>query len=125
MRRTDQWVITIVVILILIQSCVLTIGSVIHKLSYLTSLFNLVAGLSILIYWIQKQIRIDQHIIEAREIMVLGFEIVMAGLALYSIITNQWNSWFRIVQYIFFYAHLLALLLFLIFMLFFKMNRLI
>ncbi len=125
MGKQDQWIIFILIILILLQCGILIMGSVNHKLANLTGLFNLLAGAVILIYWVQKQLRIDQHYIETREILVLGSALFMTGIAVYSFSTNQWGGWLKIMHYIFFGLNLLALVLFLVFMLCFKMNRLI
>ena len=125
MSKSDQWVSITLVVLIIIHFSTWIIGFVTNKLSYLTALLNLVAGLSILLYWGQKQLRIQQHYIEPREIIVLSFELLVIGCTVYSFITKQWSNGIRIAQYIFFGIHLTALLLFLIFMLTFKMNRLI
>lgn len=125
MNKQDQRIIIIVIILILIKSCVLVIGSYFGKLSYVTCIFNMAAGITILVYWIQKQLRISQHIFEGREITLLALETAMAGLAVYSFIVNQYNGWLMGIQYLFFGIHFLALLVFLAYMLLFRMKKLI
>ncbi len=125
MSKSDQWINITVVVFILLHLSIWVVGLLTNKLSYLTACLNLVAGISIIVYWVQKQLRIDQHYIELREIIVLCFELLVVGCTLYSFITRQWDNGIRIAQYIFFGIHLAALLLFLIFMLTFKMNKLI
>ena len=88
MSKSDQWVSIILVVLIVIHFSTWIIGFVTNKLSYLTAVLNLVAGLSILLYWGQKQLRIQQHYIEPREIIVLSFELLVIGCTVYSFITT-------------------------------------
>ena len=121
----DQWINLSLLVSIAAYISILIIGLVNQKLSYLTAMLNLITALSILFYWIQKEIRIQQHMTELREIVVLCFEVIVIGCVVYSLATKQWSHWIRIVHYVVFGIHLLALLLFLIFMLTFKMKRLI
>jgi hypothetical protein len=125
MNKSDQWVIIILVLFILLHLSVLIIVLLCHKLPCLVSLLNLVAGLSIMLYWVQKEIRIIQHTTELREILVLGFEVAVIIISFYSFISNQRNIFLNFTRYLFFGIHFLCLILFLVFMLTFKMNRLI
>lgn len=70
------------------------------KLPMLTTVLNLVVGLSIFIALLQKLISTHHHIIEAREIIVLG-ELIVIACAVYSIVFKLWNAWLKIFQYIF------------------------
>ncbi|WP_301921745.1 hypothetical protein [Ferruginibacter sp.] len=124
MSKSDQLINISVIMSVLIFVSAWIVGLATHKLPVLTTVLNLVVGLSIFIYWLQKQIRINQHIIEGREIVVLGCELIVIACAVYSIVFKQWNGWVKGFQYIFFGIHLSALVLFLIFMLTFKMNKL-
>ena len=124
MSKADQWVSIILWISILIHIIVLIVGLTTNKLSFLTTWINLIIGLSILLYWIQKQLRIEYHIFEMREWMVLGFELVVVGTSLYLISTKQWPGGIRVLAYIFFGLHLLVLILLAVFLLTFKMKRL-
>lgn len=124
MSRSDQWVIIFAVTVALIHVAVLIIGSITHRLFYLMAIVNLISGSSIIIYWIQKQIRITQHISEGREMIVLGLEAIVVVVTAYSMASNQWNSWQKVFQYIVFGIHFILLLLFIIFILTFKMKRL-
>jgi hypothetical protein len=103
---------------------VLIVGLTANRLSFLSAWTNLTIALSILLYWVQKQLRIEYHIFEIREWIVLGMEAVVAATSLYLIITKQWAGGVRILTYIFFGLHLLVLILMAIFALTFKMNRL-
>lgn len=124
MCKADQWVRIILWISILVHVIVLVVGLMASKLSFLTAWINLIVGTSILLYWIQKQLRIELHIFEMREWIVLGFELVVVGTSLYLIATKQWSGGVRVLQYIFFGFHLLALILLAVFLLTFKMKRL-
>lgn len=124
MSKSDQWISLIIVITILINLSVLTMALVFHKTSWLT-LLNVVSALSVIIYWTQKQFQISQHTADPMEIAVLCFEIAVIGFAVYSILSKQSFNWLILLQKIVFGIHLSALILFLIFMLTFKINKLI
>jgi hypothetical protein len=124
MSKADQWFTIALCACILIYVMVLIIGLTTHRLSFLSTLVNLITGLSILLYWIQKQLRIEYHIFEMREWAALSFEVIVFGISIYAIVTKQWTGGLRIFAYIFFGIHLLALLLMVIFVMTFKMKRL-
>jgi len=124
MSKADQWVVILVLAVLMIHVFVLIAGLVTNRLSYFAGIVNLIMGMSVLIYWVQKQLRIEYHIFEMREWMVLLFEAAVAGISIYSILAVQWTTGFRVLQYIFFGVHSLILILLLIFMLTFKMDRL-
>ena len=125
MSKSDQGVIITIGLLILLHLSILTIGYFTAKFTWLAAVMNLAAGVSIILYWTIRQIQIEQHTIEGREIIVLLVEVLVISAALFYIVTNQKDNWLKVMQYIFFGIHLLALLLGLIFMLTFKMNKLI
>ena len=124
MGKSDQWVIITIALLILLHLSILAIGYFTTKLPYLASVLNLAAGISIILYWIIRQIQIEQHTIELREIIVLFFEVVVIGGAVFYMVATQKNNWLKIMQYLFFGMHLLVLIVGLIFMVTFKMNKL-
>lgn len=123
MSTTDKWITIIVVGIIVIYPGVLIAGTAAHKLLSLISVVNFVTAIGILVYWLQHQIRISQHVIDLPEIVVLCIEagvITCAALALKNL---QSDGWLKIIQYIVFGIHTLGLICFLLFMLFFEMNR--
>lgn len=124
MSRSDQWISVGAALVIVAYLTVLTISLVYNKTS-LFSLVNIVSALSIVSYWVQKQLRISMHVIDPMEIAILCFEVAVIGLGIYFIQSRQSLAWLPIVNKIVFGIHLLCLILFLIFMLTFKMNRLI
>lgn len=124
MSKSDQWVSIILVATILIHLSVLTIVIIYHKTSWL-SILNVVSAFAIIVYLTQKQFRISQHFIDPLEITILFFEISVLVFAVYSILSKQSINWLMILQKIIFGIHLSALILFLVFMLTFKINRLI
>ena len=124
MVKTDQSVIIIIVLIILIHLSIWIVGSASGKLQYLITILNLLSASSIILYWIQKQLRITQHIFELREILGLTFELSIVCIAAYSLSKDTSINWIRIFQYIIFGIHFTALILFLIFMLTFKLNKL-
>ncbi len=125
MSITDKWINIIVVAIIVIYIAILVAGFVTHKLLPFTSILNLITGILIVGYWLQKQIHITQHAIDLPEMIVLCFEVAVIATAALVIKNDQTHSGFKIIQYIIFGIHVLASLLFLLFMLFFKINRMI
>ena len=125
MSKTDSWVNVIVIAVIAVYIIAWILGLVTHKLVNYFSVINAATALAILIYWTQKQVHITQHYLETREIIFLGIEALFAGISVYAIFTSIIDHWLKITQYIIFSLHLIALILFLIFMLTFKLKRLI
>jgi len=125
MIKLDQSVVIIVGLLILLYLSVWAVGYFTGKLFYFMSILNLASAAAIILYWTVRQLKIQQHTIELREIVVLGAELIVIACALYVIAAGNKFNWLKVVQYIVFAIHFLLLLLALIFMLTFKMNRLI
>ena len=124
MSKSDQWVNIILVMLMLLYLSVWVFGYYSNKLSVAITCLNFIAALSIVAYWVVRQMKITQHFIEPREIIVLGFEVLIICCALYAIINGYRNSAIKIMQYVCFGIHGLLLILSLIFMLTFKINKL-
>ena len=125
MIKSDQSVVIIMGLLILLYLSVWVVGYFTGKLFYFMSILNLASAAAIILYWTVRQLKIQQHTIELREIVVLGAELIVIACAVYVIAAGNKFNWLKVVQYIFFTIHFLLLLLALIFMLTFKMNRLI
>jgi hypothetical protein len=124
MSKQDQLITIMILLLIVIHAAIGIAGYITGRLLFFITLLNLLAGLSIIIYWIQKQVRISRHFFELREMFVLSLELILIGCAIYFISKNPAASFFKVFQYTFFGVHLLLLILGLIFMLTFKMNKL-
>lgn len=124
MSRSDQWVNIILATLIVLYLAIWLIGYWSNKLHAALTFLNLLSALLIIVYWEIKQMNITQHIIEGREIFVLGFEVLVIGCAVYSMVTGYSISWLKVIQYIFFGMHFSVLLLGLAFILTFKINKL-
>ena len=124
MNKTDQWVIIIVVAILVLHIAVWATGYRINKLSLFIAAVNLLAGFSLIMYWAVKQLRITQHHFELREAVVLGFEVIVVACAMYEITVSQRSNFLKIMQYIFFGIHFTVLIAALIFLLTFKMNKL-
>ena len=89
-----------------------------------TAITNIITGLVMLIYWGQKAIRVQRLIIETREIIVVAAELLVIAVGIF-VVLNAFNiKWLRFFNYLVFGVHLLVLLLFLLFMLTFKIKRL-
>jgi len=125
MMKSDQWVNVVLVVLITIHLSILIIGMAIHKLPVLIPSLNMLVAFAVIIYWIQKQLRLQQHFIDMQEVIMLGAEIVVIATVIYFIKTSNRDYWLKVMQYIFFGIHLTIFVLFLIFMFTFKIKRLI
>lgn len=124
MSKSDQFIAVIILLLILIHLVIGIAGYITGRLLLLVTLLNLLSASAIVIYWIQKQLTISRHIFEGREMIVVGLELAMLVGAVYFFCSGRGVIFARLLQYFFFGAHLLCLLLGLFFMLSFKMNRL-
>lgn len=125
MKQQDQWIILIVIFLAALHLGILVFGYKIARLAFLIPLLNLICSLSLLVYWIQKQFRITQHYFEWREINILGFEMLVIGFAFYALMSKTEHSWLRLLHYVLGMLHFLCLLALLVFLLTFKMKKLI
>jgi len=76
------------------------------------------------LYWIIPQLQIEQHIFESREILVLLLEVMVIVLAMVYILAARKSPGLKTMQILFFGIHLTVLVLGLIFIVTFKMNRL-
>ncbi len=124
MIKSDQWVIITISFLILLHLSIFAIGYFTGKFAYLAAFLNIAAGASIILYWATKQIQIVQHSIETREMVVLLFEVAVIGSAVFYIGIDHKHYWLKIMQHLVFGIHLTVLLLGLVFMLTFKLNKL-
>lgn len=124
MSKIDEWVNSIIVVLLLVHASVWAFGYFTNRLLYLVSFLNLAVGVAIIAYWVAKQFQIQQHNFDALEIAVLCFETIVIAAAVYSIFTSTVHNWLKVTQYIFFGIHFLVLIAAIIFMLTFKINKL-
>jgi hypothetical protein len=125
MSKSDKWVIILFIASILIHIGVWTLGIVRHKVLNYLSFLNGIAGLVLISYWIRNEVWSRKQGMEGREIAFLCVEGFIVFLSIYAIVSARIFPWLRIMQYTFFALHLLVLIVFLIFMLTFKMNKLI
>ena len=112
-------------LLIFIHLLALVAGAALHKLPAIISLLNFLIGMLVIIYWVQKQLRVEQQIIHLPEMIILGLELLVIAGAAYFVLASQKDHWLKVIHYIIFGIHLALLIIFLIFMLTFKMKRLI
>lgn len=125
MSISDAWIKGIAISGVLIYAVIFIIGLKTHKLLRYISLLNLLSGLIFVLYWILKQLRITQHSFELRELIFLAFELVVVFLSLYVIQSVVIPQWAKYLSYTFFSLQFLILVLFLLIMFFFKMNKLV
>ena len=124
MSKSDIVIIIILIVSILTHVSIGIIGLITHKLLNYLPFLNALSGLILVTYWVQKQLRITQHIFEMREMVVLCGEVLVVGVSIYTIVSTPMHFWLKMIQFVVFTLHLSALLLFAVFMLTFKMNKL-
>jgi hypothetical protein len=124
MAKTDQVVIAIILLLVILFLAVWAAGYYTHKLSYFIAILNAFAATLVVGYWLIRQLQKQVHFFEFREIIVLGIEIMIVVAAVYAISSGNKYKWVTTIQYIVFAIHLLLLLLGLIFMVTVKFNKL-
>ncbi len=124
MSKSDQGVIIIMLVLILLYLAVWAMGYFTHKLPCYIAALNIVTAFAVVGYWAIRQLQIQQHHFELREMIVLGIEVIIFIAAIYTIASGNKYKWITTMQYIVFGIHLLMLLLGLVFMFTFKMNKL-
>lgn len=94
-----------------------------HRLIYL-AVINGATAFTLLVYWLNKQIRITQRHTEGREIIVLAAELLVLLSAIAAIVYSQLAGWLHIMQVIIFFIHFVVLVLAAIFMWSWKMKKL-
>jgi hypothetical protein len=125
MSKQDQWITIVVICCIVIHLLLWIVGYLTNRLAVCTALVNTATGLTVLIYWIQKAVRVQLFITEPREVIVLIVELGVIAGGMLTVSNVSENNWLRFFNYLAFGIHLLALLFFLFFMLTFKIKRLI
>ncbi|MEO8770705.1 MAG: hypothetical protein ABI402_11485 [Ferruginibacter sp.] len=114
-------IIVIIIVAVYIITLIVDIR-ITSSLNYI-SILNALTSFPILIYWVNKELRITQHHFEMRETVVLVAECLSGAAALYTILSNNTNAFFNITQYIIYGLHFIALILFGVFVFTFKMTR--
>ena len=123
--KSNQDVVVIMLVLVLLYLAVWAIGYFTHKLPSFISALNITTALAVVGYWTIRQFQLQQHYFELREIVVLGIEVIIFITAVYTIASGFKYKWITTMQYLVFGIHLLLLLLGLIFMFTFKINKLL
>lgn len=124
MSKSDQWVNLLIIIFIMSYVLTLVIGYLTHRFASLAAIINISTGATVIIYWVVRQLQVQQHYFDNREILLLFFEgavIVFGAIYIFSV---QKNEGLKVMQSIFFGIHFLVLILGLVFMLTFKMTKL-
>ncbi|CAN5688970.1 hypothetical protein BH11BAC3_BH11BAC3_21010 [soil metagenome] len=109
-----------IIIYILTVSITLITG---QAIIYVAAL-NAASSLSLLLYWIRKQLLITRHYYDFAELFVVGFEVLFSALTVYAIFFSSAGKWLLVAQYIIVGIHFAVLVFFLIFSLTFKIKRL-
>lgn len=124
MSSENRSILIIVIVTILLHISIWLIGYFTNRISYLVSFLNFLFAASILAYWLINEIIIRQNSPESRELVFVCFIFIVAGSALYKIISASHLKWLAILQYVFFGIDVAILIAALIFMLTFKISRL-
>ncbi len=124
MSKSEQGVIVIMFLLFFLYLAVWAVGYFTHRLAFFVPVLNIASWATVVGYWLIRQLQIQQHYIETREMVILGLELLILVLAIYTIISGTKLKWIVTAQYIFFSIHLLVLVAALIFMFTFKINKL-
>ena len=124
MSKSDQGVVIIMLLLILLYLAVWAIGYFTHKLPCFISVLNIATAFALVGYWAIRQLQIQQHYFDVREMILLGIEIIVCIAAIYSIASVNKYKWIIIIQYAVSGFHLLVLVMAVVFMFTFKMNKL-
>ena len=121
---TDTSVIIALVIILICHLAAISIGHKTKKIALSIAYVNAVFVIGMLIFWVVDTVNIKTHHFETREWFVLGFEVCVLLCAISSI-TKFYNKTFvKILNYIGFWFHVLALVGMLVFMWWFKLERL-
>lgn len=117
--------VTVAIVIVLICHVVsIAIGYKMEKTTLFISYLNAIVVIGILIFWVNKNLNIQQHHFEFRESAALCLEACILVFALYSIIGFHNNAFVKVINYVGFGLHLLATIGMLIFMSVFKMDKL-
>ena len=124
MVKSDQGVVIIMLLLVVLYLVIWTIGYFAQKLPLFIATLNIFTALAVVGYWAIRQFQIQQHYFDLREMTVLGIEIIICIAAIYSIASGNKYKWIITIEYAVFGLHLLALVIAVIFMFTFKMTKL-
>ena len=124
MGKSDQGVVIIMLLLVVLYLVIWAMGYIAQKLPLFIATLNIFTALAIVGYWAIRQLQIQQHYFDVREMTVLGIEIIICIAAIYSIASGNKYKWIIIIEYTVFGVHLLALIITVIFMFTFKMTKL-
>lgn len=114
----------VIAIFIICHLAAFITGYQIQKTTLLVSYLNAIVVIGVLIFWINKNLNIQQHSFEFREAFALCIEACIFIFALYSIVGFQNNTYIKTINYIGSGLHLLAAIGMFIFFLVFKFNKL-
>jgi hypothetical protein len=116
---------TALISFLIINIAVFLVGYKVHQLPCYIPILNIVIGSILILYWVVESLNVRHLNIEQREMIVLSMEIFIVGFAIYSLLTKQEKMAINLVNYIGFGINFLAGFGMLIFLLTFKMNRLV
>ncbi|MCL5129993.1 MULTISPECIES: hypothetical protein [unclassified Algibacter] len=118
----DTTIIVALVIILICHLAVISIGYKIKKTVLSISYVNAIFVIALLVFWGVDIVNIKEHHFEFRELILLGLEVCILICAIYSI-TGFYNKTFvKVINYIGFWFHVLALVGMLIFMWTFTLN---
>jgi hypothetical protein len=125
MSKMDSWIIILIISFLVINIIVFVFGYKVQQLPYCIAILNLVFASFSIFYWIIDSVNNRHFNLETREIIILSIEVILIGFAIISLLNKPEKLAVNIVNYIGLGINFLAGIGMLIFMLIFKMNRLI
>lgn len=123
MSTTDIRETTVLILVFIFHLAAIIIGYKMQKTTLLISYLNAMLVISMFIYWVLKNLNIQEHNFELRESYALFTEACILIFALYSIMGFH-NSTLKVINYIGFGIHLLVTIGMYIFISLFKINKL-
>jgi len=122
--NTDQFIKLLLGICIIIHFAVFILAFTSKRFLQFAALLNGIMAFCISFYWINRQVRYGQIDFPSKEFLLVIVEVALLLVCIYTLIRHADYQWIRVIQYIFFGFHLIGVIFFSCFMLFFKMNRL-
>jgi hypothetical protein len=116
--------ITVIVVLLIIVHLLIPVASIVHCSLITAIVLNLTFAVVFITYWIYKAVKINRYVLEDREKIVIGFELLVIATSLHLLITNNSYHFLNLLPFVIAVIHTIVLILFLILMLTFKIKRL-
>jgi hypothetical protein len=125
MNKPDLYVIVILISFLTINLLMLIFGYLTEKSPIYIPFFNVITGITIIIFGVIKSLEINIFYFEFREIAFYVLEFLMVCFAVYSLVYKQHKSISNIINYTAYCLHIIVAFGMLILITTFKIKRLI